>query len=271
MDRISSLKNAQSYGGVLFLQGVFKKDCKKMEDMFHDRLMFDNTINKDTKVYDKIPVSFTSLDDWLKSTNITCWYCHRTFKNRPWFEPLSIEPVSESVSSTMPLVMDANHSDKNAKSKAAGRKKGIKTKTPDKGVGKVDDKTVVVANRLLNVPVTLPDIKKQENRRGVCVGVNGLMCSCNCVAAYINAFTRDLTERLNKMAMLKYIYTVFTGRSIPDIQPSPPPTEMVQYGGALSAAEYQQKIDMLDSAYIKELEDNNFASICQAYIKTLTE
>lgn len=67
--------------------------------------------------------------------------------------------------------------------------------------------------------------------------------------------------------MLKYVYELFIGKTIPDIQPSPDPTIMVQYGGYLTELEYQQKINKLDIAYIHELDDNNFASICDIYLR----
>lgn len=217
MERIRHAKQS-ALDGILFLQGVFKKDCRKLEDMLQDKLMnVSASPPQDIKTYDKIPVSFTTVDKWIKSTNLTCWFCHRTFKNRPWFEPQSIEPVSE---------------------------------------GEIGN-------------ILGPDeVKNSVNTKSHCIIIHGIFCTCNCVRAYINLHTKDLTEKLNKVAMLKYVYELFNGKSIPDIQPSPPPTDMVQYGGTLTTTAYQQKIDSLDAAYIEELEDNNFSAIC-IYMKTM--
>jgi hypothetical protein len=217
MERLRSIKQTSTHG-ILFLQGVFKKDCKRIEDMFQDKLMSEGVKPQETKVYDKIPVIFTSVNDWIKSTNILCWYCSRSFKNRPWFEPQSIEPISEISN------------------------------------GRIIDSH---------------ELKKCVNRKALSIVVNGIFCTCNCVRAYINTHTKDMSDKLNKIAMLIYVYEIFTGKSIPDIQPSPPPIEMIQYGGALTAIEYQQKIDSLDVSYQRELDDNNFASICSMYIRTL--
>lgn len=218
MERLKYMKHP-STSGILFLQGVFKKDCKRIEDMFEDKLMTKNVINQETKIYDKIPVNFTNVNDWPKSTNLLCWYCSRSFKNRPWFEPQSIEPVSEVSNGK---VLDCN------------------------------------------------EIKKLVNKKQISIGVRGVFCTCNCTRAYIDLHTRDISDKLNKIAMLKYVYEIFMGKSIPDIQPAPPPTEMQQYGGGtLTVLDYQQKIDSLDSSYQRELEDNNFASICNIYMKTL--
>lgn len=209
MDKIKN--KLLSNDGVLFLQGVFKKDCKRMEDMFREKIIVENTNDRETKLYDKIPVIFTSLNDWFKSTNLHCWFCSRTFKNRPWFEPQSIEPVSE------------------------------------------------ISNGAI---LSNAELKKSVNIKKLSIVVHGIFCTCNCVRSYIELHTRDMSEKLNKIAMLKMVYYIFMGKNIPDIQPSPPPTEMIQYGGSLSPGEYQQKIDNLDSSYIRELEDNNFASLC---------
>ena len=217
MDRIKHIKQS-TFDGVLFIQGVFKKDCKRMEDMFQDKLILESTTRQEAKVYDKIPVIFTNLDDWPKTTNLKCWRCSRTHKNRPWFEARSIEPISE-----------------------------------------MSDGRVL----------TYGELQKSVNKKKISIGVHGVFCTCNCARAYIDKHTTDYAERLNKRAMLLYLYEIFTGKSIPDIQPSPEPTEMIEYGGDLTATEYGQKIDSLDTAYIRELEDNNFASICNIYIKTL--
>jgi hypothetical protein len=82
--RISNAKR-NTIDGILFLQGVYKKDCKKIEDFFTDKLL-----NEDVKKYNTIPILFTGLDNHPKSTNILCWNCNRSFKGRPWFEPQSL-------------------------------------------------------------------------------------------------------------------------------------------------------------------------------------
>jgi hypothetical protein len=223
MDRLKLLKKNSIDNDVLFLQGVYKSDCLKLDDMFHNKILVDSHTTQNDIVYDKIPSMFTNLNLWPKHTNILCWRCNRTFKKRPWFEPQSIEPIS-------------------------------------------DNSTGVIGKILTDV-----ELKKSINIKGFCISVVGMFCSCNCVQAYININSKDLTERLNKTEMLKFVYEIYNGKKIPDIQPSPSPMNMIQYGGELTDAEYQQKIDSLDSNYIRELEDNNFAAICQIYVKKISE
>lgn len=87
---IQNIKSEQIYEKSLFLKGIYKKDYKKIEEIFHERLC--NEIQqKNIKVYDKIPQYFTSLNKWIKQTNISCWYCSNQIKNIPKFVPKTIE------------------------------------------------------------------------------------------------------------------------------------------------------------------------------------
>jgi len=218
MDRIRSVKRS-SKRGVLFLEGVYKSDCRQMEDIFQDRLMPETNIST-IKVYDKIPTVFTTVEEWPKSTNIQCWFCNRSFKSRPWFEPQSIEPNSVG------------------------------------NVGKM---------------LTTDEVMNSVNTHNVKIVPKGIFCTCNCVRAYIDLHTKQLSSKHDKVSMLKYVYQLFNNKTIPDIQPSPEHTDMVQHGGYLTEAQYQKKIDSLDSAYVHELDDNNFANICDVYLTTMTE
>lgn len=203
---------------VLFIQGAFKRNCN-LPDMTHESLISGLRSPLDTKIYDKIPVNFISVDTWFKSTNICCWFCSRHFKTRPWFEPQSIEPLYEVSSGGM---------------------------------------------------LSSKDLNNPSNKKNTSIVIMGIFCSCNCVRSFIDTYTKDLADRHNKIEMLKYVYELFNGKKISDIQPSPSPTEMIQYGGYLTSVEYQQKIDQLDIAYQKELEDNNFSSLCNMFKKQQT-
>lgn len=216
MDRIRLTKKS-STRGVLFLQGVYKRDCKRVEDIFQDRLLSDDSI--DQKTYDKIPTVFTDVESWPTSTNLLCWFCHSAFEDHPWFEPQSIEPNSVG------------------------------------NVGKL---------------MTTAEQKNSVNDHKIKIVPKGVFCSCNCVRAYINLTTTGVSRKHDKVAMLKYVYELFEGKCIPDIQPSPEPTEMIQYGGRLTALAYKKTINDLDAAYMHELDDNNFASICNVYLSALT-
>jgi hypothetical protein len=46
---------------------------------------------------------------------------------------------------------------------------------------------------------------------------------------------------------------------------------MIYYGGFRSENEYRYIIETLDIAFNREIEDNNFASICQIHASKLAE
>lgn len=75
----------------IFVMGVFPESCHSIEDEFENRFTYEDEIVPKT-IYDKIPEIFTCVEEWPKTTNISCWSCTLTFNTIPWFIPLSIEP-----------------------------------------------------------------------------------------------------------------------------------------------------------------------------------
>jgi len=184
---------------ILFLPKIKKTDFKTIEENFHANLIIKNHVApiteiKEQKTLDQIPVVFTCISRWPKTTNLLCWFCSLSFKTIPWFEPQSIEPATETY-------------------------------------------------------IKLPTIT-YINGRKVVIGVKGVFCSCNCVAARIELYSKDLSEKLNKRKMLHILYEIFNnGKKIEQIEPSPPPTEMISYGGFTTEKAYRKKIEDLDHSY----------------------
>lgn len=81
---------------ILYLKGVFLKDCTDVEDLFENELMEKVTLNKyqveskEPKIYDKIPTIFTTKEKWVTKNNILCWYCNLDFQTVPIFIPENI-------------------------------------------------------------------------------------------------------------------------------------------------------------------------------------
>lgn len=80
---------------LLFLSGIKLDDYKPIEDIFEERLNEqtngndpENALEEDEYPYDKIPKSFTTLDEWPISTNLHCWECDTQHDNRPWPKPI---------------------------------------------------------------------------------------------------------------------------------------------------------------------------------------
>ena len=185
--------------GFLFLQGVFKRDSRTLEDMLKDQLIGDDVREvyelSDLKQYNTVPVQFTSEESWPKSTNIQCWWCTCRFEGAPRFMATSIEPTC-------------------------------------------DGKTGVI--------ISATDLKKVANKKSCIISTKGVYCSFNCVIAYIIAHIHDMFDRLNKLEMTKFSYELILKKKAYDIKPSPPPTEMIQFGGWLSESQYRAKIKALD-------------------------
>lgn len=88
---------------VLFIKGVFKKDCMT-DDIFDKKIM--ESISEDNRSisfleqddlnldYVKLPNTFEHIDAWPKSTNLLCWNCHQSFNGIPVFIPSVIEPIT---------------------------------------------------------------------------------------------------------------------------------------------------------------------------------
>lgn len=90
---------------ILFIKGVFKKDCST-DDIFEKKILENIPANTEEVIstshsieedrqyiaYDKLPNIFESFETWPKKTNIHCWHCTLDFDSIPVFIPKVIEP-----------------------------------------------------------------------------------------------------------------------------------------------------------------------------------
>lgn len=83
--------------GALFLRDVFKRNCMPMEERLFAQQHEEEEDDHPSEIkYDKVPVMFTDLASWPKSTNLSCNWCFRECPDLPWFEPRSVEPTVDS-------------------------------------------------------------------------------------------------------------------------------------------------------------------------------
>lgn len=76
---------------ILFLRGVFIKDCIPLDDIFERQIIEKLNIDNPIVTYNDFPSIFTNLNSWIKKTNLKCWYCDLNFDNMPVFIPKIIE------------------------------------------------------------------------------------------------------------------------------------------------------------------------------------
>jgi hypothetical protein len=79
---------------ILFFRGVIPEKYD-IETLFTNKIMDELNMDKVDTGYeefaqDTIPPTFTDMDNWPKMCNITCWWCHRKFKDPAVFVPSSI-------------------------------------------------------------------------------------------------------------------------------------------------------------------------------------
>jgi hypothetical protein len=114
---------------------------------------------------------------------------------------------------------------------------------------------------VINPPIKLSRTKPLID--SIVINAKGNFCSVNCVASYINLYSHDLADKINKTNMMLYVAEIFTGIKWKSIMPAPSPYEMIQYGGTLTLDEYQKKIDA--SNKIISYETDEFLENCRNY------
>lgn len=78
---------------ILFIKGITADDYN---DKKNNLSYFSNQEQADIEIlynsyktpkFNTIPTTFTNLNNWIKSTNLKCWYCDMNFNNVPVFIP----------------------------------------------------------------------------------------------------------------------------------------------------------------------------------------
>ena len=67
------------------------------------------------------------------------------------------------------------------------------------------------------------------------------------------------------------LYTIFTGKKIIFIKPSPSRTRMIHYGGYFTVEDYEKEVESLDTLQYREIEDNVFTAMCESYVNNIAK
>ena len=114
------------------------------------------------------------------------------------------------------------------------------------------------------IPIFVPNnIERAKDSTKLCgsMDVIGNFCSWNCASHHINIYFTG-SKRWEKHEFLKVLYKIFTGGVITeDIAPSPPKTNMVQYGGSQTLEEYRAGIYEMSSKYAMSIQSSSMDKI----------
>lgn len=78
---------------LLFVKGVFLKDCIPIDDIFEQQLIESLDVEEFVTSYKSLPSIFNNLDTWQKTTNLKCWSCDLGFNTVPVFIPKGIDSL----------------------------------------------------------------------------------------------------------------------------------------------------------------------------------
>lgn len=186
---------------ILFLPGVFLKDCPKPEDESSEEIIeldddLDSIATDVTaletvvkvpviKKYDTLPTQFTSREKWPTSTNLLCWYCSTSFSNFPWAVP---------VTCSKNLISD------------------------DSDVTDVSDTSLLVSIGTFKETLVMD--------------VHGNFCSCSCALTYIKKVSDPtIINRHESERLLLLFAEIMTGEKFTHVALVDPPTMMQKYCG----------------------------------------
>jgi hypothetical protein len=197
---------------ILFIKGVFKKDCVLIDDFFEKQLVGDamnecsnidniNSVQKedypfqeinsiqDNRInyYNKLPTIFENINMWPTQTNLLCWYCSLSFDTMPVFIPKIIEPTMRST--------EINEKNKN-------------THTCGKFI----------------------------------ISVYGVFCTFSCAIEYVNSHYHNLISRIETLNKIKFLHKYMLGEDMPAFTNYPSPFLMTQYGGDINQEQYKEMI-----------------------------
>lgn len=108
-----------------------------------------------------------------------------------------------------------------------------------------------------NMPLFIPRTIEPNNvNNGYIIHTEGCFCSFNCVLSYIITYSSNTNDKLNKQAMLEFLYELIHNQKPKYIRPAPSKYLMKQYGGMMDQNEYKQLIQSINSQKICNVQSD---------------
>lgn len=191
---------------ILFIKGIFKKDCTS-DDIFEKKILENsNTIENEMVIvsgnaltntqsftnfinYQKLPNIFHDIASWEKKTNLLCWNCTLQFQSVPVFIPRVIEPVTSKFM--------ASHAP-----------------------------------------------RTDETHQKYSISVQGVFCSFGCARQYIETHNYSISEKTEKLNKLRLLHKLFYNNTkMKEVTSYPIPLEMKQFGGDLTIEDFREQLE----------------------------
>jgi len=213
---------------ILFLPGVFLKDCPCPEDLSSedeldsiittDISQFEPNIKVKTiiKKYDSIPRQFTDVSKWPKSSNLLCWYCDSAFNGMPW-------PIIISCSKTL----------------VSG-----------------DDVSDVSDANLLNSLSSFKEVLVMDT--------HGNFCQAGCSMAYTDIVSdANIVNKHESKRLLLIFIEIITGVYVAHVPSSERKTDMQKYSGPYGKTEqqYHDENRQKSAKYISAIEKSSLSAV----------
>jgi len=222
---------------ILFLPGVFLKDCPCLDDSSSEEVVEVQLSSEDEldsiitdisqlepnikmktviKKYDSIPRQFTEASKWPKHSNLLCWYCDCAFDGMPW-------PIIISCSKTL----------------ASG-----------------DDVSDVSDANLLNSLSSFKEVLVMDT--------HGNFCQAGCSMAYTDIVSdANIVNKHESKRLLLIFIEKITGVYIPHVPSSDRKTVMKKYSGPYGKTEeqYQEENRQKSAKYISAIEKSSLSAV----------
>ena len=212
----------------------------KLDDLMDNK--FENTRNNKNIIYDNIPKYFINRDSWIKSTNLSCCYCHDFIINVPIPIPISLQKILIPENNGEEIFISVTH--KNVKNASVSNIEGDTSEHSEMSryIESTDD-------NLLYSSQIFKESKAYLIHTCLC-------CDVVCAGNYIRKIDDNkITNKRESIRMLLLIYEEIMTKHIEDIPDKDLWINMEQYCGnnGMKRENYRKKNAFKEIEFNKNL------------------